>query len=122
MTPVAFVHITDAVRARAFYEDVLGLRLVDDSPFALVFESGGVTVRAAKVERHTPLPGTVLGWEVPDVRAAVVGLAARGVAFTRYPGMPQDELGIWSPGGGGVAWFTDPDGNVLSVSGPLPPT
>jgi predicted enzyme related to lactoylglutathione lyase len=65
----------------------------------------------------TPAKQTVLGWEVPDIEQAVHALVNAGVAMTRYPGMPQDDLGIWkAPGGAKVAWFSDPDGNVLSVS------
>ncbi|MDQ2899738.1 MAG: VOC family protein, partial [Acidobacteriota bacterium] len=59
----------------------------------------------------------VLGWQVPEIVAAVQELATAGVQFERYPGMNQDDLGIWSaPGGAKAAWFKDPDANVLSVS------
>jgi catechol 2,3-dioxygenase-like lactoylglutathione lyase family enzyme len=116
---VAFAATTDADRARQFYEGTLGLRLVEDSPFALVFDANGASLRVAKVEALTPQPFTILGWRVPDVRSTVDGLAATGVAFERFDGMDQDERGIWVPPGGerGVAWFKDPDGNLLSVSG-----
>ena len=115
---VAFAATTDGSRARAFYEGVLGLRLVEDSPFAVVFDANGTSLRVAKVDALTPQPFTILGWEVPDVAAAVDGLAARGVVFERFEGMGQDERGIWaSPGGAELAWFKDPDGNLLSISG-----
>jgi catechol 2,3-dioxygenase-like lactoylglutathione lyase family enzyme len=114
---VAFLATADAERARDFYERVLGLRLVEDGPFALVLDAGGVTVRVQKVERVSRPSGTALGWSVPDVEAVVRGLGERGVGFLRYERLEQDELGIWtSPGGTRVAWFTDPDGNVLSVT------
>ncbi len=115
---VAFLATADAERARDFYERVLGLRLVEDGPFALVLEAArGVTVRVQKMERVSPPPGTALGWSVPDVEATVRGLGQRGVSFLRYDGVHQDERGIWtSPGGARVAWFADPDGNVLSVT------
>ena len=115
--PIAFVTVSTAARARAFYRDTLGLRLVSEDNFALVFETGGITLRVAIAARVTPAPYTVLGWQVPDIAAAVRALAAAGVQFERYPGMQQDELGVWrSPSGARVAWFKDPDGNTLSVS------
>jgi catechol 2,3-dioxygenase-like lactoylglutathione lyase family enzyme len=106
--------------ARAFYADVLGLRLVHEDEFALEFVGGGTTVRVARVEQLQPAGYTVLGWVVPDIQTAVAGLAARGVAFERFPAfMHQDPHGVWSsPSGAQVAWFKDPDGNTLSVTQP----
>ncbi len=115
---VAFVPTADPARARAFYEGVLGLRLVGEDAFALVFDCGGTTLRVASVgPGHMPARFTVLGWHVPDAAQTARDLQARGVAFERYEGMRQDELGIWiSPAGAKVAWFRDPDGNVLSLT------
>lgn len=114
---VAFVPIRDSQRSRAFYEEILGLRFVSDDGFALVMNSNGIMVRLAKGTNFKPAGFTVLGWEVPEIKKAVTGLTEKGVNFERFPGMDQDELGIWSaPGGAKVAWFKDPDGNILSVS------
>ena len=114
---VAFVATTDSDRARAFYGGTLGLRLVSEDPFALVFDANGVELRVAKVPSLVPAPFTVLGWTVRDVRAVVAELARKGVIFERFGGMPQDELGIWtSPSGARIAWFKDSDGNLLSVT------
>jgi catechol 2,3-dioxygenase-like lactoylglutathione lyase family enzyme len=116
---IAFVHITDWARARAFYEDVIGLRLVEEEkPFALVFDANGIMLRLTPGGEHKPAPGTVLGWEVESIEATVEQLIAAGVEFLRYPGMNDgDPLGIWtSPSGARVAWFHDPDGNVLSLT------
>ena len=114
---IAFVATRDADRAREFYEGVLDLRLVADEPFALVFDAHGRTLRVQKVQELAPAPYTVLGWLVPDIAAAVRQLSARGVAFARYPGLPQDDLGVCTfPGGDRVAWFKDPDGNTLSLT------
>jgi catechol 2,3-dioxygenase-like lactoylglutathione lyase family enzyme len=114
---IAFVGTARADAARAFYRDALGLRLVADEPFALVFDAHGVMLRVTKVDAVEPAPYTVLGWRVPDIRAAVTELGGNGVGFERYRGMPQDELGIWtSPSGAKIAWFRDPDGNVLSLT------
>jgi catechol 2,3-dioxygenase-like lactoylglutathione lyase family enzyme len=114
---MGFIPTTDAVRARAFYEDVLGLGVVSDDPFALVLESNGTFIRIAKLDELTPAPYTILGWRVNDIESEVQTLHARGVTFTRYPGMAQTDLGVWTaPGGAKIAWFRDPDGNVLSLS------
>jgi catechol 2,3-dioxygenase-like lactoylglutathione lyase family enzyme len=114
---VAFVATTDAARARAFYEGVLGLRLVDDEPFALVFEAHGTMLRVQKLQELAPPRHTVLGWRVHDIAAAVDALARAGVTFERFPGLPQDDRGVCTfPGGGRVAWFKDPDGNTLSLT------
>lgn len=116
---IAFVATTDAARARAFYEGVLGLRLLADEPYALVFDAAGTTLRIAKVRELTPAPHTVLGWEAADIAAVADALAARGAAFERYPGFEQDARGVWtSPAGAKIAWFRDPDGNLLSLTEP----
>ena len=114
---IAFVATTKPKRAKAFYEKTLGLRLVSEDGFALVFDAGGTMLRVATVETLQPAGYTVLGWIVPDIAKAVRDLAARGVTFQRYDWMAQDDLGIWpSPSGAHVAWFTDPDGNTLSLT------
>lgn len=115
---VAFVSIVDVARAKEFYRDTLGLTLVsEEPPFALVFDAHGIMLRLAMVKKVPPAHGTVLGWSVPDIAGAVQELTSAGVRFERYPNMPQDDLGIWTaPGGAKVAWFQDPDGNILSLS------
>ncbi len=115
---VAFVATTDPVRAKAFYHDTLGLRLVaEELPFALVFDAQGTMLRVSVVSKLSPARFTVLGWHVPDVAAAVKMLREAGVTVERYEGMKQNELGIFTaPGGAHVAWFKDPDGNVLSLT------
>jgi catechol 2,3-dioxygenase-like lactoylglutathione lyase family enzyme len=115
---IAFVYIVDVLRARNFYRDILGLRLVtEEPPFALVFEANGIMLRLGMAKELPPAHGTVLGWQVPEIAATVENLGRFGVRFERYEGMNQDELGIWSsPSGAKVAWFKDPDGNVLSVT------
>jgi catechol 2,3-dioxygenase-like lactoylglutathione lyase family enzyme len=114
---IAFAPITDLQRSRSFYEGVLGLRFISQDPFALVMNSNGTMLRLAVVQSLTPQPFTILGWEVANIAETVAKLANNGVRFKRFPGMQQDSLGIWSsPSGARVAWFKDPDGNVLSVS------
>jgi len=114
---VGLVPITDAARSKTFYADKLGLNFISEDPFALVFDANGNVLRLTKMKEFTPQRFTILGWEVPDIEAAVRQLMANGVKFERYEFVKQDELGIWTaPGGTRVAWFLDPDGNNLSVS------
>jgi len=115
---IGFVAASDPERAKKFYRDTLGLPLVSEElPFALVFDAHGTMLRVAIVKEVAPVRYTVLGWQVRDIIAAAKTLSEAGVRFERYPGMEQDELGIWhSPGGAQVAWFKDPDGNTLSIS------
>jgi catechol 2,3-dioxygenase-like lactoylglutathione lyase family enzyme len=114
---VAFAATEDPVRAKAFYQDALGLRLLSEDPFALVFDACGTMLRVTPVKKVAVAGYTVLGWHVPDIVETATGLKKAGVVFQRYPGLQQDELGVWSaPGGTKVAWFKDPDGNTLSLS------
>ena len=116
---VAFLPAHDPAAVRAFYQSVLGLRLVaDELPFALVFSAHGTMLRITTVPGHTPVPYTILGWQVDSIEEAVAALSASGVQFLRYPGMNDTHpLGIWNaPGGARVAWFQDPEKNVLSLT------
>jgi catechol 2,3-dioxygenase-like lactoylglutathione lyase family enzyme len=114
---IAFVPTKNPARARTFYESRLGLRLLGDDQFAMVFEANGSILRVVKVVDFAPAPFTILGWDVPDVESVVRQLVAKRIARQRYKGMHQDRLGIWtSPSGSRVEWFKDPDGNLLSVS------
>jgi catechol 2,3-dioxygenase-like lactoylglutathione lyase family enzyme len=117
---VAFVPSTGPKKTRAFYEGILGLAFVSDDQFASVFDANGVMVRVvdvSSVQGFKPFPFTILGWSVDDIDKTVKGLQKKGAKFERYPGMDQDQLGIWtSPSGARIAWFKDPDGNVLSLS------
>jgi catechol 2,3-dioxygenase-like lactoylglutathione lyase family enzyme len=115
---IAFASIVDVSRAKGFYRDILGLRLImEEPPFALVFDANGIMLRLGMAKELPPAHGTVLGWQVPEIRVAVKDLLQAGVRFERFAGMDQDELGIWTaPSGAKVAWFKDPDGNILSLS------
>jgi len=114
---VAFVATSRPESAKSFYEQTLGLRLVTDDAFAIVFDANGVMLRVQKVQEHTPPKYTVLGWDVADIQASLNELSRRGVTCERYPWFEQDELGIWiSPSGAKIAWFKDADGNILSLT------
>jgi catechol 2,3-dioxygenase-like lactoylglutathione lyase family enzyme len=113
---VAFVPTKDFEKAKAFYVGVLGLGFVKEDGFALVLDANGIKVRVAKAQ-FTPAPFTILGWQVPDIEKMVTALQEKGVHFERFGFFEQDELGIWTaPSGDKVAWFKDPDGNVLGIS------
>ncbi len=115
---IGFVTIVDVDRAREFYRDKLGLSLIgEELPFALVFDVNGIMLRLAVAKTHAPAHGTVLGWQVTDIGSAVGELEKAGIEFERYTFFKQDERGIWTaPTGAKVAWFKDPDGNLLSIS------
>lgn len=117
---VGFVATVKPVESAHFYEQILGLQFMEDSPFALVFASGDTTIRVQKVQSLTAPPYTALGWEVKAIVATVQQLTKKGVVFLQFDGLPQDETGIWStPDGSQVAWFYDPDGNMLSLTEPV---
>jgi catechol 2,3-dioxygenase-like lactoylglutathione lyase family enzyme len=114
---VAFGATVDAARAARFYGETLGLRQRSEDAFALVFDANGVELRLQKVEALTPRGFTALGWQVRDVDAVLDALTRRGVRPERYPWLAQDERGLWqAPSGARIAWFKDPDGNLLSVA------
>jgi catechol 2,3-dioxygenase-like lactoylglutathione lyase family enzyme len=116
--PVAMIVTSDRQVAEPFYGETLGLRRLPGDAFAALFDLAGVTMRLTEVPDHKASAHPVLGWEVPDIRAAVEALTAKGVTINVYEGMGQDELGIWTAPDGSckVAFFNDPDGNALSLT------
>ena len=114
---ICFCATKRAEAAKDFYQNVLGLKLIEDSPFVLVFDANGTMLRIQKVSDHVPPQHTVLGWKVDDLRSRIDELSKKGVRFERFDRLPQDEDGIWqSPDGAFVVWFKDPDGNTLSLT------
>ena len=114
---IGIVPTTNATRAREFYGSVLGLSFVEDDGFALVFALQHASIRIVQMPAFTPNSFTLLGWEVGNIAGEVQSLEALGVAFERYTWFAQDDSAIWTaPDGSKVAWFKDPDGNVLSLS------
>lgn len=114
---IAFAATTDLAAAREFYAGVLGLSVVHEDSYACVFDAHGTMLRVTAVAEVAHPGYTVLGWRVPDISTAIIGLESRGVVFARHPGMDQDVHGVWTaPDGDRVAWFADPDGNVLSLT------
>lgn len=114
---VGFVATARPAEAKHFYENALGLSLIEDGPHALVFAANGTTLRVQKVQSVTPSGYTALGWEVNDIATTVQRLSKLGVRFERYEGLAQSDAGIWrAPDGSSVAWFRDPDGNMLSLT------
>jgi len=114
---VSFLATNDAARSREFFEKKLGFDLVSDDSYALVFDAHGRSLRIQKLKDHTPKTFTVLGWNVADIEAAVSSLAAVGIPCEIFGFFEQDPRGITTfPDGTRVAWFKDPDGNILSVA------
>src|ERR1700730_6950585 len=115
---MAFALTLDANKARPFYEGVLGLRVRSQDNFALALDANGIMLRVTNVPPgFKPQQFTILGWQVPDIAKAVSELNQKGVHFESYGLSTQDALGIWTaPGGVKVAWFKDPDGNVLGLT------
>ncbi len=115
---MSFVATAQPDKAKAFYGDALGLKLVEDAWHAIIFKVGDRSLHIQKLKEFTPQPFTVLGWSVPDIHATAAELAKKGVKFERYPGMEQDAAGVWTTpdGVGKVCWFKDPDGNTLSLT------
>jgi catechol 2,3-dioxygenase-like lactoylglutathione lyase family enzyme len=116
--PTIIICTRDRARATTLYRDTLGLLLASEDSFASIFNIGGVTLRVSAVPDFKPHEHTILGFRVEDVPATVKALRQKGVVFNIYPRFHQDELGILVVPGGTVqvAWFKDPDGNVLSVT------
>ncbi len=116
-TLIGFIPTVDAIRARRFYIDILGLTFVSQDDFALVVRANGIDIRITSMDAFNPAHFTILGWKVPDIQTAVQQLSRAGVIFEHYPFLQQDISEIWTaPSGAKVAWFKDPDGNVLSIS------
>lgn len=116
--PMAFIPTIDAEKARKFYVETIGLHFVSEDTFALVVRSGNIDVRIVRMGSFSPAPYTIFGWKVPDIHAAVSDLSQLGICFEQYPFLQQNSSGIWAApdGAGQVAWFKDPDGNILSIS------
>jgi catechol 2,3-dioxygenase-like lactoylglutathione lyase family enzyme len=118
VTAVGFVSTTDTVRARAFYEGVLGLEVTAD-PFALVARVGDAMLRITTLPAFAASEAPVFGFRVADATAETAALAGKGVTFEQYAflGDAQSPDGVWTgPDGTQVSWFKDPDGNLLSLT------
>jgi predicted enzyme related to lactoylglutathione lyase len=113
----AFVPTVMPDKAKTFYQDILGLKLLSEDNYALEFNANGVLLRVTMVPELKPQGFTILGWNVPDISIVIKSLNSNGIFCEKYSFLQQDELGIWtSPGGSKVAWFKDPDGNILSLT------
>ena len=113
----AFVPTVMPEKARFFYRNILGLNLLSEDDYALQFDANGIELRVTIVPELKPHGFTVLGWNVPDIKSIVKLLNAKGIVCEKYNFLEQDDLGVWfAPGGSKVAWFKDPDGNLLSLT------
>jgi catechol 2,3-dioxygenase-like lactoylglutathione lyase family enzyme len=113
----AFVPTLNANKAKSFYKDILGLQLISEDDYGLEFDANGTLLRVIIVQDLKPQLFTVLGWNVGDIGSTIRSLNKKGIICEKYEFLQQDNLGVWiSPGGSKVAWFKDPDGNVLSLT------
>ena len=113
----AFIPTMHPEKAKDFYVNVLGLKLMSEDQYGMEFTTNGALLRITMVNKLTPHPFTVLGWDVDNLPSMILSLIKAGVEFERYNFLEQDDLGIWvAPGGVKVAWFKDPDGNLLSLT------
>jgi catechol 2,3-dioxygenase-like lactoylglutathione lyase family enzyme len=113
----AFLPTSKPDKAKEFYQRVMGLKLLSEDNYGLEFDVNGTPLRITVVETFTPHAFTVLGWDVSDIRSMIARLNEKGINFEKYNFLKQDNLGIWSsPSGAEVAWFKDPDGNLLSLT------
>ncbi len=113
----AFLPTINPTESKLFYMDVLGLKLISEDPYALAFEGNGSLIRITTVGEFKPHPFAVLGFRIEEIITAVETLTEKKVKFEIYHGLDQDDLGIWTaPSKAKVAWFKDPDGNVLSLT------
>ena len=112
---------TDLAASRIFYGDTLGLELLrEDEGDRLVFRCGGGTQLVISMSTvGTADPQTQMAWRVPDLRAALADLRARGVQIEEYEAPdPVTTDGIADMGHSWAAWFIDPSRNVLAVAQP----
>lgn len=113
----AFVPTTKPEKAKSFYKDTLGLKLLSEDNYALEFDANGTLLRVTTVQDLQPQQFTVLGWEVDDISSTIKALNDKNIFCEKYDFFEQDDLGVWTaPNGSKVAWFKDPDGNVLSLT------
>jgi len=117
-TPIAFIYVVDRKRALEFYQGVLGFKIRDSDDYGDNISLHNALLRLTVIPDHKPSQHPVVGWETTEIETVARTLADRGVAFAKFPGMEQDDLGIWtSPDGKAkLAFFSDPDGNMLMVS------
>jgi predicted enzyme related to lactoylglutathione lyase len=112
-----FVPTIKPQEAKTFYQDILELKLLSEDNYGIDFDSGGTLLRVITVRELKPHEFTILGWNVKDIETMIRTLNGKGVYCEKYDFLTQDELGIWtSPNNSKVAWFKDPDGNILSLS------
>lgn len=114
---IAFIPTVDPSRSKHFYQEIIGLSLVSEDAYALAFKKGETSLRIAVVEKFEPFAFTVLGFVINRIGQEVKSLIEKAVVFQKYASLEQDNLGIWtSPSKAKIAWFKDPDGNLISLT------
>jgi catechol 2,3-dioxygenase-like lactoylglutathione lyase family enzyme len=108
--------VDDMAAAKQFYIDKLGFTAKKEDMTGLMLESGtGSRINIYEKADHKAWDSTILGIEVPDVKAALEELKLIGITAEKLPG--TDDLGIMSdPEMGDAAWFKDPAGNWICIN------
>ncbi|KAG1682723.1 hypothetical protein GQR58_010518 [Nymphon striatum] len=115
--PILFLATSNQSASRIFYESKIGLNFVSSDPYALVFNVGEFELRIQVVKSVIAIPYTSLGWSVNNLEKTIEKLSSNGVEFELYENLEQDKHKIWhSPSGAKIAWFKDPDKNILSLT------
>ena len=113
----AFIPTVNPQEAILFYRDLLGFELMSEDDYAMEFNANGTLLRVTIVDEFVPQPFTILGWNIENLVFTVRQFNNKYIYFEIFDFLEQDDLGIWnSPGGAKVAWFKDPDGNILSLT------
>jgi predicted enzyme related to lactoylglutathione lyase len=116
---------TDMARSRAFYHETLGLQIAREDHERIVFQcAAGTQLIISESTVGTSDTQTQAVWGVPDIRAELADLRARGIKIESYdpPDPATDGDGVADMGVQWAAWFVDPNGNVLALVQPKAPT
>ncbi|MFN3558886.1 MAG: VOC family protein [Brevundimonas sp.] len=115
----AIVAVSDIARARTFYEDTLGLTLIDSNAEAgvMAFRTGDTRLTVYRSEFAGTNRANAVTWDLNgDIVAVVDDLRAKGVTFEHYTDMGMTLNGdIHEAGPAKLVWFKDPDGNILHL-------
>lgn len=119
-TAVATIAVSDLGRARKFYEETLGLKMIDERADGIRYKAGNTWFLVYPSQFAGTAKSTYMSFEVDDLPKTVKELQDRGVTFEEYdlPGI-KTVKGIADLQGTKAAWFRDLDGNILAIGEPM---